>query len=271
MALSCDWHAAHPSSFTGLCRTQSAATDGARWFFSWQYGLERTDLSFNSLQRNGSFTPPASLVPGILSSVLGQGLDHFGDVDVYNCIRYASLDTTRNDAALGYSDGHGRVAVDGAAGLGNGKAWQNGNTINVYQLGDRRFSHTLTLDRSLQSIQGAKVFNGALYLSSDNATQSVCRAELAMGHVDEPFQLPALDGDREVEGIALRALSGGGAEMVVELIVEPGSSGNRPGNANQHVDLYHYQLAPMSEPASVAMLLAGLTVVGALLRRRREA
>lgn len=287
-------------SFTGLYRSQGVATDGSQWFFSWQFGLERTDLGFNSLQRNSSFSLPMNLVPGIPLPLLAQGLDHIGDFDVHNGTLYVPLDSAAGHYQTGHvalfkasdlsytgqvyalsgapSNPHGDVAswvaVDGAAGLGYGKEWRSGNTINVYHLADWQFSHTLTLDQSLSRIQGAKVYDGWLYLSSDYDTQSVYRANLATGHVEELFQLPAPDGEREVEGIALRTLPGGGVEMVVELIVDPDRSGQDLANANLRVDLYHYTLSPVPEPASAALWLGGLALLGGLGgrgRRRRRA
>jgi len=294
-----------PLSFTGIFRSQGVAFNGNEWIFSWQYGLERTDLAFNSLQRNSAINvvPSFSLTPGIPASLYSQGLDHIGDIDVYNGIIYASLDTTKRDSALGYSYGHGTVAlfnasdlsytgksfellgapdnlhhdvaswvaVDGAAGVGYGKEWQNGNTINVYNLNDWSFSHTLTLDQSLSSIQGAKVLDGWLYMSADNSTQSVYRANLSSGHVEELFQLPKQSGSNEVEGIAVRALANGGAELVVELIVDPDNSDQSLTNANLHVDLLHYTMAPVPEPASAALLAGGLLLLGAAARRQRRA
>jgi hypothetical protein len=295
-----------PLSFTGVYFSQGLAFNGAanEWIASWQYGLQRTDTAFNSLQRLGSVdvNVPGFIVPGIPASLLSQGLDHIGDIDVYNGKIYASLDTTANDPVLGYSYGHGHVAVfnasdlsytgqsfellgspanlhhdvaswvavDGAAGLGYGKEWQSGNTINIYNLADWSFSHTLTLDQSLSSIQGAKVFNGWLYMSSDNSTASIYRANLSTGHVEELFQLPATPGSHEVEGIALRTLPGGQAEMVVELIVDPDNSDQDLTNPNLHVDLLHYTLAPVPESGTLALMLAGMTLVGGVARRRHR-
>ncbi|MCE4557861.1 PEP-CTERM sorting domain-containing protein [Roseateles cellulosilyticus] len=294
-----------PLSFNGIYFSQGLAfnTQANEWISAWQYGLQRTDLNFNSLQRVGNvdISAPGYIVPGIPAALASQKLDHIGDIDVYNGKIYASLDTTSKDPALGYSYGHGHVAVfnasdlsytgqsfelvgspanphhdvaswvavDGAAGVGYGKEWQNGNTINVYNLDDWSFSHTLTMDRSLSSIQGAKVFNGSLYMSSDNSTASIYRVSLSTGHVEELFQLPSTPGSHEVEGIALRALPNGQAEMVVEMIVDPDNSDQDLTNKNLRVDLLHYTLAPVPEPATFGLLLAGLSVVGFASRRRR--
>jgi hypothetical protein len=292
-----------PYSFTGLYFSQGLAFNSSanEWISSWQYGLQRNDLAFNSLQRAGyiDLSVAGFIVPGIPTSLYSQGLDHIGDIDIYDGKIYASLDTTARDPALGYSYGHGHVAVfnaadlsytgqsfellgapsnlhhdvasfvavDGAAGLGYGKEWQDGNTINVYNLADWSFSRTLTMDRSLSSIQGAKVFNGWLYMSSDNSTASIYRANLSTGHVEELFQLPATPGSHEVEGIALRTLSDGTAEMVVELIVDPDNSDQSLTNANLHVDLLHYT-SPIPEPATLALMIAGIGLIGGVARRR---
>ena len=99
-----------PNSFTGVYRSQGIATDGRRWFFSWQYGLEIADESFHSSAAQLIFPAAKNLVPGIPASLFARGLDHIGDIDYHNGIIYASLDTTR-----GYTDGH--VALYSASDL----------------------------------------------------------------------------------------------------------------------------------------------------------
>src|SRR6195952_5228163 len=65
---------------SGIYRSQGIATDGNQWFFSWQYGLERADANFTSLQRNSAFVPPGGISPGIPTSLLSLGLNHIGDI-----------------------------------------------------------------------------------------------------------------------------------------------------------------------------------------------
>ena len=257
-----------PNSFTGLYRTQGMATDGHRWFFSWQYGLEIANNDFESIKRNSSFQLPQSLVPGIPANLLAQGLNHIGDIDYYGGVIFASLDTTR-----GYTNGHvalfnahdlsytgisyeltgapsnpkkdiaSWVAVDARLKRGYGKEWQSGNTINVYNLTDWSFIGTITMDMALENIQGAKVHGDWLYMSSNNTTQSVYRANLKSGHVEELFRLPSPAGDREVEGIALRDGRDGDLDIYVEMIVDPDHSRQDLSNANLHLSLFHYARA----------------------------
>lgn len=282
-------------SFTGLYRTQGMATDGDQWFFSWQFGLERADLNFNSLQRNSNFSMTGQLTPGIPAALLAKGLNHIGDFDYHQGKLYVPLDNTRNGyttphvavfnatdlsytgqsyalagtAANPNKDLASWVAVDAARGYGYAKEWAKGNTLNVYHLNDWSFSHTLTLDTPLDRIQGAKVVGDALYLASDNASKSIYRASLLDGKVDELFQLPKPAGDLEVEGIALRRAANGALDMYVEMIVDPDKSRQSLSNQNLHVSLFHYQLAAaVPEPESYALLLTGLAVLAGMRRRR---
>ncbi len=289
-------HTPTPNTFTGLYRSQGMATDGKQWFFSWQYGLERANDNFDSLQRNSSFTLTGGLSPGIPAALLAQGLNHIGDIDYHNGIIYASLDSTAgytkphvalfNASDLSYTgqtyqlggtpanpnkDLASWVAVDAKRGVGYGKEWQTGNTINVYKLGDWSFSHTLTLSAPLDRIQGAKVVGDWLYMASDNDSQSIYRSNLLTGAVEEVLRLPQPPGDREMEGLALREGANGALDMYIEQVVDPDRSGQSLTNPNLHLALYHYQLAPVPEPATYATLLAGVGLLAARQRQRHGA
>lgn len=289
-------HTPAPDSFTGLYRSQGMATDGKQWFFSWQYGLERANDNFDSLQRNSSLTLAGGLTPGIPAALLAQGLNHIGDIDYHNGIIYASLDSTAgytkphvalfNASDLSYTgktyalggtpanpskDLASWVAVDARRGVGYGKEWQNGNTINVYNLDDWSFSHTITLAAPLSRIQGAKVVGDWLYMASDNDTQSIYRSNLLTGAVEEVLRLPQPLGDLEMEGLALREGANGALDMYIEQVVDPDRSNQSLTNPNLHLALYHYQLAPVPEPATYAMLLAGAGLLAMRRRRARKA
>jgi len=256
-----------PNSFTGLYRIQGIATDGSQWFFSWNYGLERADEDFNSVQRNSSFSLPDNIAPGIPPELWDQRLDHIGDIDYHNGIIYVSLDSKAdnyqnghvalyNAADLSYAgiaypltgapsnphdDLASWVAVDPGRGCGYGKEWKSGDTINVYRLEDWSFSHTIAMTQSLKNIQGGKVHGDWLYMSSDNEILSVYRASLVNGTVQELFRIsPPQEGDFEMEGIAVRDAPNGGVDLYVEVYADPDSSGHDLSNPNLRLDLYHY-------------------------------
>ena len=230
-----------------------------------------------------------------VEDVMDEVVDLHDGVGNGNGIIYASLDSTAgyrnphialfNAADLSYTgtvypitgapanpnnDVASWFAVDTARGLGYGKEWQNGNTINVYNLADWSFSHTITLNTSTHNIQGAKVRGDWLYMSSDNATQSIYRANLVNGRVEELFQLPSPTGEREVEGIALRDNGAGGFDLYAELIVDPDRLGFVESNTNLRVDLYRYTLATaVPEPQTWALMLIGPGLLGRRAAGRR--
>ncbi len=264
----------------GLYRSQGITTDGKQWFFSWQYGLERANDAYASSQL-------ASIPP----SLLGQGLNHIGDIDYANGVIYAALDETSdymnptialfNASDLSYTgrsykltmpqtkDIASWVAVDAARGFGYGKEWASSANINVYNLSDWSFSHSIKLQEPLERIQGAKLRGDWLYLSSDNATKSVYRANLLNGYVEELFQLRQPTGTQEIEGLSFRDTPDG-ASLHVLLIHDPDSNEVSPASTTLNVGLYHYALAPVPEPATWVSLTAGLALLATLASRRRR-
>jgi hypothetical protein len=280
----------HPENpFNGIFRTQGITTDGQQWYFSWQYGLETADNQFESIHRNSSILPPKFGIP--LDLLLLHHLDHIGDIDYLDGIIYASLDDTQgfnkphvalyNAADLSYTgvsyaltgapsnpkhDIASWVAVDINHNAGYGKEYQLGNTLNMYNLSDWSFAGVKVLDLALERIQGAKVHNYWLYMSSDNDTKTVYRANIGTGHVEELFNLPTdATGRHEVEGIALRSarqvcadeqarhvsqrdcsrLDEDAVDLYVEMVVDPDNAGNSLFNPHIHVSLFHYEAQPL--------------------------
>lgn len=261
----------------GLSRSQGITSDGRQWFFSWQYGLERANDTYATSQ-----------LAGIPPSLLSQGLNHIGDIDYANGVIYAAIDDTSNyrnptialfnASDLSYTgqsykltmpqtkDIASWVAVDAAHGLGYGKEWASSANINVYNLSDWSFSHSISLQQPLERIQGAKLRGDWLYLSSDNATKSVYRASLLDGSVEELFQLKQPTGTQEIEGLSFRDTPDG-ASLHVLLIHDPDNNKVNLTSTTLNVGLYHYALAPVPEPATWVSLTAGLALLAALASR----
>jgi Ca2+-binding RTX toxin-like protein len=239
------------TNLTGARFTQGIVwnPDAGEWITSWQYGMARMSEDFQFLQMTGSVDLSTMTInTGIPQVLADMGFDHIGDIDYYNGKIYISLDSEAGDYQNGHvavlnasdlsytgelyelvgdptnehNDVASWVAVDGANGLGYGKEWQNGTTINIYNLDDWSFKGTLEMDQSLKNIQGAKVLDGKLYFSAHDSTKSVYSVDIATGHVEKLFDLPHFAGSyNETEGISVRKLEDGGVEIRVELIVDP--------------------------------------------------
>lgn len=256
------------SNFSGVRFTQGIVwnPDANEWISTWQFGMARLTPDFQFLQTTGSYDlstfEPISAIP---DSLAAMGLDHIGDIDYANGKLYVALDNSEVDYTTGYvavfnasdlsytgtlysltgapsnphNDVASFVAVDADAGLGYGKEYQSGNTINVYNLSDWSFKQTITMDMNLDHIQGAKVLDGMMYMSSDNSTQSVYSLDMATGHVTELFRLPSpANVETEVEGIEAKKNADGNVELTVELVIEP----NGDTVADDYVRVFTYTL-----------------------------
>lgn len=251
---------------SGLRRTQGIVwnADAKEWVTSWQFGLARETEDFKFLQTTGSIDlSTVTPITGIPKELADMGFDHIGDIDYANGKLYISLDSEAGDYQNGHvaifnasdlsytgelhelvgaptnphNDVASWVAVDAAAGLGYGKEWQNGNTINVYNLNDWSFKGTITMDQNLKNIQGAKVFDGKLYFSAHDSTKGVYTVDLQTGHVEKLFDIPqAANAGNETEGLAVRATANGGIEIFVQMIHAP--KGDE--FADDYVRMYHY-------------------------------
>jgi hypothetical protein len=246
------WHETGAKSFPlpkGLTRSQGVATEGEGWIFSWQGGLERTNDRYATKRRNPVAWPIGVAVdPAISADGTNHiGGNHIGDIDVFEGKVYAPVE----DGGQGpFNDPEYQkpyiALYDAKSLLYTGRAYalplelheagvpwvainpvtrevytgewdMPHDRINVFdlQMHFKRFialHDSSTGDAHVSRIQGAKVFDGALYGSRDDSTKSVVRIDLDTGEVTKLFSL-GLNG--EMEGLAFRSTPDGAQMHIV--------------------------------------------------------
>ena len=198
-----------------VARTQGVATDGSSWFFSSSNHLQRTNLSYAPLVENAMPIPDAIRV---------LGGNHIGDIDYHDGLLYAPIEDgsdylhpyvvtydakTLEPTGTTYlleqtvqTEGVPWVAIDGPRQVAYSAEWDPVERINVYDLNDNlKLLRSIELITPVGRIQGAKVFGGAMYASSDNEDKSIYKIDLDTGIVMKLFALGTPDS--EVEGLAL--------------------------------------------------------------------
>ncbi|MEV4556289.1 hypothetical protein AB0K51_04730 [Kitasatospora sp. NPDC049285] len=218
---------------TAFQRSQGIATDGTSWYFSWQYGLSRVSLDQQSVQANNAAAVPAALA--------AQGDNHIGDIDYYNGKLYVPIEdgsayqhpyiALYDAATLGYTgtayplplsvqpDGAPWVAVDAARGYVHSSAYNPTPALNVYSLTDLHLVRTVPLSTVIGSIQGAKIYQGSLYASSNNAAKSIYRIDPDSGQVTDVFdRASSLPSGSETEGLAFLPTSDGAVMHALDAV-----------------------------------------------------
>jgi hypothetical protein len=214
-----------------LYRGQGVATDGTSWFFSATNHLQRTNQAFESQVDNADPLP---------LDIFKLGGNHIGDIDVLDGKLYApiedgpdylnpyivtydaeTLEPTGESFLLPQellTEGVPWVAVDGPRRRVYTAEWNPTERINVFFLDDGlKLDKTIELSSPIGRIQGAKVFGGAMYASSDNDDKSIYKIDLDTGTVMKLFALdtPA----SESEGLALTADADGAHIHVLNVVV----------------------------------------------------
>lgn len=218
------WMEQSLDTFSGagaLTRGQGVAANGTGWIFSGTLSLERTDATFARQQVNNL------AIPTLLALA---GSDHIGDIDVWNGTIYAPIEDGRTNymtpklvlfdaqnlsAGMQYSipralqtEGVPWVAVNGPAGHLYFAEWDPTTQLNIFSLSTVQLISSLPLRPptgvTVGRVQGAKVFEGALYLATDDATKSLFKMNLQTGTVQKLFSI-ATTGEQEGLAFSTRA------------------------------------------------------------------
>jgi len=196
---------------------QGVARVPGGWIFSGTNSLWRTDDGLREVTHVGPAIPPAWKA---------KGYDHVGDIDVVGEYVYAPLEqpdytkgyqaTARFDRkTLRFVDAvtlpqhqNSFVTVDPATMTAYTMDEFDGNSLLRYDVrhGWRRLA-PLVMSETLHHTQGADVYAGAIWISTDDAQKGVYRVDLHDGTVTQVARLGHAGG--EGEGIDATALPSG--------------------------------------------------------------
>ncbi|AZS17874.1 YncE family protein [Paenibacillus lutimineralis] len=227
------WHEVSKQTFLltdAFERGQGVTSDGSSWIFNSQLGLLKTALDGKTVQ--------ARNVAAIPAAIALQGGDHIGDISYYNGLIYAPIEDSKKyqhpyialfDAAtLKYTGisyelplnlhpgGVPWVAVDAARDQVYTAQWNHAPVLNVFRLSDMTLLKTVPLSQPIDRIQGAEMYDGYLYASSDNQTKSVYRIDPDTGAVTLAFDRN-LGSNSEAQGIAVLPQANGSILHILDV------------------------------------------------------
>ncbi|MDG0813356.1 DUF6923 family protein [Cohnella rhizosphaerae] len=227
------WHESSKQTFwltDALERGQGVTSDGSSWIFNSNYGLLKTSLDGTTVIKRNTFAIPAAISL--------QGGDHIGDISYYNGLIYAPIEDSDsyshpyialyNASTLEYTGisyqlplslhpgGVPWVAVDAARGQVYTAQWSQAPVLNVFRLSDMSLLKTVPLSQPIDRVQGAEVYNGYLYASSDNTAKNVYRIDPDTGEVTVAMDRSNLGGI-EAQGIAVQPTSSGAILHILEV------------------------------------------------------
>jgi hypothetical protein len=177
------------------------------WIFSLNDGLFRTD---NLLVRT------QEVRPAIPPEWKAKGFDHLGDIDVAGDVVYAPLEqpeyakkqqvmlmydaaTLTYQSAVEVSQQHNSfVTVDAETGIAYSMDEFGGQQLLRYDVTSGWTPlPPLAMSRFVDRVQGGDVYGGAVWLSTDDASEGVYRVDLAGGAVDALGSIGHADGEGE--------------------------------------------------------------------------
>ncbi|AKU98257.1 hypothetical protein AKJ09_04921 [Labilithrix luteola] len=180
-------------SIPATLKSQGIAFDGETPVFSWRYGLQRTDSTYvPTLNRPLAF--PAEIQAEYGASADGPHIGHIGDIDIADGKLYAPIEDEDDSSQQSYiaiydaktlqytgekhalpraehADGVPWVAVDAARKQFYTVTWSTAaaSKLNVFDLTTFALIRSVPLQVSFDGkrVQGAKIYKGMLYASSD--------------------------------------------------------------------------------------------------------
>lgn len=211
-----------------LERSQDITTDGNSLYSSWRMGLAKTDMDGNIIKRN------FLAIPKELSEKYGT--KHIGGISYYNGKIYAAGEDSKvfdypivmvfDAQTLNFTGeyhvldkevqkkGLPWVSVDGENGLVYSAQRDDAPVIVCYDISTFEIVKKIQLSEPIHKIQGGEVFDGKLYVATNNEFQSVYSVDVGGGEVTKLF-------DRNLtklsEGEGLTIISKDGKDYIATL------------------------------------------------------
>ena len=206
-----------------LFRAQGVTNDGGYFYFSWNYGLIKTELDGETVVCQNLCAIPYEL--------LRLGCRHIGGITSFDGKIYATIEDSkvfqnlymaRWDAATlklidfkplpleRHENGAPWCAANSDEGVIYSARRDNIEELNVYDAETMEFLRTipLTSDLPVHKIQGGEMYGGLLYLSASRGSQPVFSADVSSGAVSVAFDRNLADGS-EGEGMTVLPMEDG--------------------------------------------------------------
>jgi len=203
-----------------LVRGQGVTTDGEAFYFSWNYGITKTDLTgVNIVKLNLIAIPPALLL---------KGCSHIGGIGYYDGRIYCPIEDSKvfenlyiavydartlklikyKAAALeDHEFGIPWCAVDPDTGFVYSARRDHITTLNRYDPDTLELVDYFEIDTPVHKVQGGEVHNGILYLTISREDQAIYAVNLSTGQVQKVFG--RFLGGAEGEGITILPMENG--------------------------------------------------------------
>jgi len=184
--------------FDAIVHAQGVTTDGENFYFGWNFGVTKTDLTGKNIVK-------INLLP---LALLLKGVDHIGGISYYDGKIYCAMEDSKvfENLYIGVYDaktlrlikykavplenhefGIPWCAVDRDTGLLYSARRDNFTALNIYDAESLALTDTLGLDAPVPKIQGGEVHDGVLYVADGREGQAIFAINLATGQVQKLF------------------------------------------------------------------------------------
>lgn len=211
-----------------LVRGQGVTTDGQNFYFSWNLGLTKTDLTGKrTLRQNLIAIPPALLLQGCShiggisyhdgkiycpiedSQVFGHLYIAVYDAKTLRLLQYKAVPLEDHEFGIPW------CAADPATGRVYSARRDHITTLNVYDPDTLELVDRFEIDAPVHKVQGGEVRDGVLYLAVSREEQAIFAVNLATGQVQKVFG--RFLGGAEGEGITILPTADGAFFHVLDV------------------------------------------------------